>query len=44
MTRNATGGETAVTPQPQLLYFDIRGRAEPIRLLMEEVGVAYEDV
>ena len=33
-----------MTPQPQLLYFDIRGRAEPIRLLLEEVGVAYEDV
>ena len=29
--------------KPQLLYFDIRGRAEPIRLLLEYVGVSYED-
>lgn len=33
-----------MTQKPQLLYFDIRGRAEPIRLLLEEVGVTYEDV
>ena len=26
-----------------LTYFDIRGRAECIRLLLEEVGLAYED-
>jgi len=26
-----------------LTYFDIRGRAECIRLLLEEIGVAYED-
>jgi len=28
---------------PELVYFNIRGRAEPIRLLLEEVGVAYTD-
>ncbi len=28
---------------PQIMYFDIRGRAEPIRLLLEEIGVEYED-
>ena len=28
---------------PQILYFDIRGRAEPIRLLLEDIGVEYED-
>ena len=28
---------------PQILYFDIRGRAEPIRLLLEFVGVSYVD-
>lgn len=33
-----------MTDNPQLLYFDIRGWAEPIRLLLEEMGVAYEDV
>jgi len=30
--------------KPKLIYFDIRGRAEPIRLVLEEMGVAYEDV
>ncbi len=29
--------------KPQITYFDIRGRAEPIRLLLEDVGVQYED-
>jgi len=29
--------------KPRLTYFDIRGRAEPIRLLLEEVGVEYDD-
>ena len=29
---------------PQITYFDIRGRAEPIRLLLEEAGVAYDEV
>jgi glutathione S-transferase len=29
---------------PQLTYFEIRGRAEPIRLLLEEAGVVYDDV
>ena len=28
---------------PEILYFDIRGRAEPIRLLLEDVGVQYID-
>ncbi len=28
---------------PQILYFDIRGRAEPIRLLLEDLGVVYVD-
>jgi glutathione S-transferase len=28
---------------PQILYFDIRGRAEPIRLLLEDAGVPYVD-
>lgn len=26
-----------------LIYFPVRGRAEPIRLMLEELGVAYED-
>jgi glutathione S-transferase len=30
--------------KPQLVYFDIRGRAEPIRLLLEDMGAEYEDV
>ena len=30
--------------KPQLIYFDIRGRAEVIRLLLEDVGAEYEDV
>jgi glutathione S-transferase len=30
--------------KPQITYFDVRGRAEPIRLLLEETGVAYEDL
>ena len=29
---------------PTLLYFDIRGRAEPIRMLLSFVDVEYEDV
>ncbi len=28
---------------PQILYFDIRGRAEPIRLLLEDTGVQYSE-
>lgn len=34
-----------MTPRsiPRLTYFDIRGRAEPIRLLLEELEVPYED-
>lgn len=30
--------------KPKIIYFDIRGRAEAIRLLLEDVGVDYEDV
>ena len=29
--------------KPQLVYFDIRGRAEPIRLLLAHMEVEYED-
>jgi len=29
---------------PVIKYFNIKGRAEPIRLLLEELGVKYEDV
>ncbi len=32
-----------MTDKPELTYFDIRGRAECIRILLEEVGVAYDD-
>jgi hypothetical protein len=28
---------------PQLTYFDIRGRAEPIRLILEDNEVTFED-
>ena len=28
---------------PKLLYFAIRGRAEPIRLALIDVGVAFEE-
>lgn len=30
--------------KPRITYFDIRGRAERIRLLLEEVGVEYDDL
>ncbi len=30
--------------KPQITYFDVRGRAEPIRLLLEEAGVEYDDI
>jgi len=29
--------------KPCVIYFDIRGRAEPIRLMFEELGVAYDE-
>ncbi len=32
-----------MSTKPQIVYFDIRGRAEPIRLLLEEMGAEYED-
>jgi glutathione S-transferase len=32
-----------MTPNVVLTYFDIRGRAECIRLLLEEIGIAYKD-
>ena len=28
---------------PTVIYFDIRARAEPIRLILEEMGIAYDD-
>ena len=28
---------------PTVTYFDVRARAEPIRLILEELGVQYED-
>ncbi len=28
---------------PTVIYFDIRARAEPIRLILEETGIQYED-
>ena len=27
-----------------LTYFDIRGRVEPIRLLLEDAGLKYDDI
>lgn len=33
-----------MSSKPQLVYLDIRGRAEAIRLLLEEVGVEYQDL
>ena len=29
--------------RPRLIYFDLRGRAEPIRLAFEELGEAYDE-
>jgi glutathione S-transferase len=30
-------------PKPVLTYFDIRARAEPVRLILEELAISYED-
>ncbi len=30
--------------KPRIVYFDIRGRAEAIRLMFEELGVAYDEL
>jgi glutathione S-transferase len=30
-------------PRPNIIYFNIRGRAEVIRLIFEELGVAYDE-
>ena len=30
-------------PRPRIIYFNIRGRAEVIRLIFEELGVAYDE-
>ena len=29
---------------PQLLYFDVYGKAEPIRMLLNHAKIAFEDV
>ena len=29
---------------PQLIYFDVYGKAEPIRILLNHAKVTYEDV
>ena len=34
--------EQPVQP-PAIVYFDIRARAEPIRLIHEELGISYVD-
>ncbi len=33
-----------VNDKISLMYFDIRGRAEPIRLLLEDAGLKYDDI
>lgn len=30
-------------PRPKIIYFDIRGRAEAIRLMFEELGIGYDE-
>lgn len=35
---------TSALPTITLHYFNIRGKAEPTRLMLEDAGVAYEDV
>lgn len=34
---------TAQSAKPVITYFNIRGRAEVIRLIFEELGIEYED-
>jgi hypothetical protein len=29
--------------KPKLVYFNIRGRAEPIRLMVQDIGVEYDE-
>jgi hypothetical protein len=29
--------------KPKLVYFRIRGRAEPIRLMLQDIGVEYDE-
>jgi hypothetical protein len=29
--------------KPKLVYFNIRGRAEPIRLMLQDIGVEYDE-
>lgn len=36
-------GAAAPVPKPHLRYFDTRGRAELVRLVLEEAGIAYDD-
>lgn len=36
-------GAAVPVPKPHLRYFETRGRAELIRLVLEEAGVAYDD-
>ncbi|XP_072051484.1 uncharacterized protein [Amphiura filiformis] len=39
-----SSGKSSKMPSYKLMYFDVRGRAEIIRLLFSQAGVKYEDV